>query len=493
MVTEETLKTHEMELESRIRNLVWTVSGDYTLKLNPDVERYAKEPDTVLYDTIRQGAFSCYFDREAYSLYLVKKVYSGAAEGELMMLAQLVTEEAVSKRLESERPGVKGFRRRAAEEILDHSFESLSKNETGRLKLEYLRGRREEDEGKSPSYSGKTREWMKLLKHASETADTMELIRVTDELYNKVVDPAFVKKHGDLASVLAVTIEELTEYSWKDFLSEELYEDGLETYLERVSLDMTNFTSKEAEEKKEKTAGSDTKKVVVVDEKALARMYQYIQRNYGKTWLSESEEKSRNYQLCRGIHSDCSLYYTEGVLKNPVGKYYQLSYAQKQKDKNLHAYYDQHRAVRQNISLLYQELKKAMLLQEDQSFADADHGILQPARMWKVGRSQNADLFRLEQRRNSLDFVVDILVDASGSQRPRQENVTLQTYILAETLSRLHIPFRVMSFCTFWDYTILHRMRDYDDPREKNSNILSISHPQTTATGLLSRRRGWIF
>ena len=34
MVTEETLKTHEMELESRIRNLVWTVSGDYTLKLN---------------------------------------------------------------------------------------------------------------------------------------------------------------------------------------------------------------------------------------------------------------------------------------------------------------------------------------------------------------------------------------------------------------------------------------------------------------------------
>ena len=57
MVTEETLKTHEMELESRIRNLVWTVSGDYTLKLNPDVERYAKEPDTVLYDTIRRVPF----------------------------------------------------------------------------------------------------------------------------------------------------------------------------------------------------------------------------------------------------------------------------------------------------------------------------------------------------------------------------------------------------------------------------------------------------
>ena len=107
-----------------------------------------------------------------------------------MMLAQLVTEEAVSKRLESERPGVKGFRRRAAEEILDHSFESLSKNETGRLKLEYLRGRREEDEGKSPLYSGKTREWMELLKHASETADTMELIRVTEGRRSRICEKA---------------------------------------------------------------------------------------------------------------------------------------------------------------------------------------------------------------------------------------------------------------------------------------------------------------
>ena len=120
-----------MELESRIRNLVWTVSGDYHAEAEPGRGAVCERAGygAVRYDP--QGAFSCYFDREAYSLYLVKKVYSGAAEGELMMLAQLVTEEAVSKRLESERPGVKGFRRRAAEEILDHSFESLSKNETG--------------------------------------------------------------------------------------------------------------------------------------------------------------------------------------------------------------------------------------------------------------------------------------------------------------------------------------------------------------------------
>ena len=73
-----------------------------------------------------------------------------------MMLAQLVTEEAVSKRLEERAPRCQGLfegeqRRRYS---WTTRLNTLSRNETGRLKLEYLRGRREEDEGKSPSIPG---------------------------------------------------------------------------------------------------------------------------------------------------------------------------------------------------------------------------------------------------------------------------------------------------------------------------------------------------
>ena len=28
----------ELELENRIKNLIWTVSGDYTLDVKPDIE-----------------------------------------------------------------------------------------------------------------------------------------------------------------------------------------------------------------------------------------------------------------------------------------------------------------------------------------------------------------------------------------------------------------------------------------------------------------------
>ena len=53
-----------------------------------------------------------------------------------------------------------------------------------------------------------------------------------------------------------------------------------------------------------------------------------------------------------------------------------------------------------------------------------------------------------------------------------------------------HIPFRVMSFCTFWDYTILHRMRDYDDPREKNSNIFEYITSSNNRDGLAVKAAG---
>ncbi len=79
---------NRMEIENRIRNLVWTVSGDYTLEIRPDVERFGREKYCALYDGIRQGAFAKWFDRETYQLYLVKKIYCHAMEAPLKMIAR---------------------------------------------------------------------------------------------------------------------------------------------------------------------------------------------------------------------------------------------------------------------------------------------------------------------------------------------------------------------------------------------------------------------
>lgn len=63
------------------------------------------------------------------------------------------------------------------------------------------------------------------------------------------------------------------------------------------------------------------------------------------------------------------------------------------------------------------------------------------------------------------------MIDASGSQRVRQEQVALQAYIIMQALSSVHIPHRVMSFCTFWDHTILQRYREYDEDASQRKDF----------------------
>ena len=64
------------------------------------------------------------------------------------------------------------------------------------------------------------------------------------------------------------------------------------------------------EEKKQKK-----RSITVLTPEELEKAYTYVELNYGKTYLTEAEEKRINYQMCRGIHGDCSLYFTEGILR----------------------------------------------------------------------------------------------------------------------------------------------------------------------------------
>lgn len=484
------MEEYELELENRIKNLMWTVSGNYSLDFKPDLAAFARSQYGALYDGIKQGAFARYFDREAFSMYLVKKLYCHAMEGPLLSIAQLCIEFAVSSRMIKEREGVEEIRRKACEDILEKEFHRLQENEAGRLKLAMLR---EILNGRGPAPIRQKR-WMNLLWNLEQTEDTMEVIRTADILYNEVVDPYFERQHGTLEQVLAVTLEDLAEFSWKEFLEEEALESTFETYLDKITEQMTNLdameSSKKEQDKEEQEQKKTDRRILVVDEKALERMYSYVERNYGRTFLTEAEEKRINYLMCRGIHSDCSLYFTRGILKEPVLRNYQYEYARKQKDKNLYEYYDNHRTVKNNIRILTEMLRKTLVMRDETEEVLSDRGKIVPARLWRIGRTNEARFFTRELYQDSSRFVVDILLDASGSQRSRQGQVAIQAYILSEALSNVGIPHRVMSFCTFWDYTILHEFRDYDAERKENSNIFEYVTSSNNRDGLAIKAVG---
>lgn len=546
------LQDYQLELENRIRNLLWTISGDYTQQMKPDVSLFLRSKDIALYDGIKQGALAKFFDKDFLGMYLVKKIFMGADEAALTFVSQLCIEEAIGERICEQRPGIWEMQRKACEDILDQEYETMpsATDKLGYLRVNLLRRRIDRGENtslkkKNPQADSRSEKksadsvenadvsngtitgnadvsngriagntdtsnetitnitenkqknrkykgiyhYIDLISSAAEVTDTMSLIRIIDTVYNEVAEPDFSKK-ATLEQVLAVTMEDLTEFDWHDYLSEEMYEDALESYMEQLTSNVAGMENVDVTREMEEERQSK-QKITVLPPEALEKAHTYVELNFGKTYLSELEEKRINQLMCRDIHSDCSLYFTEGILKSPVKRNYQYEYAKRLKNKNIWLYHDKHRIVKRNIALLTEMLKKSLVIKSENQEILSDRGMIVPSRLWRLGRSSDAQVFKRELKGDSSDFVVDVLIDASGSQMSRQGEVALQAYIISEALSNAELPHRVMSYCTFWDYTILHRFREYDDPRSANENIFNYVTSSNNRDGLAIRAAGY--
>lgn len=477
---------YSYEAENRIKNIMWTVSGDYRLSTKIDMKSYSRSVYISMYDAMKQGGFSKYFDSNELAMYLVKKIYYGGEEKPLAELAQLCVDAAVYKKIGKERPGIPEIRQKAFADLLEYSFGTMSSSLPGKIKIALLRGYLDDNWVSEKQIL----DAVEKIRSLEESTDTMDLIKVTDALYNTLIDRRFEKKHGDLEHVLSVTMEDLKEFSWQDFLEEELGEELLEEYLRKVNSQVISM--KEEEDQKQETENKNNKRrVVVITEEALKKMYSYMEHNYGVSYLSEMEQKRQNQRICRGAHADCSLYYTEGILRNPVKINAQYVNAQRGMEKNKLLFRNSRYMMKRSIEQLTDELKRSLYKRNENEQYHAYAGQIIPQKVWKIGRMDNPGrLFLKTVRHNTSEFVVDILMDASGSQRDRQSQVALQAYIISESLSNNRIPHRIMSFCSFWDYTVLHRFREYDDPRSENARLVEYVTSANNRDGLAIRAAG---
>ena len=471
---------NQYEIENRIQNLYWTVSGNYGENIKLDTVSFSRSPWVSLYDAVKQGAFSRYFDRNAFGLYLVKKLYYGADEQALTNVAQLAVDSAVYKKISAERKGVAEIRKKAFSDLLDYDFTRLASYYLGQIKICMMQ---QAVRGQTGHEQARMQQALDMLAGLRDTEDTMEIIRVTDAMYNWLVDPYFEKNHGDLEKVLAVTMEDLQEFNWKDYLEEEAAEEDLTQVLNQVNQAVTQTGEVPSEEEKKETR----MKRVLVDAEAAEKMYSYIELNYGRSYLSAGEQKRLNRSLCRGAHADCSLYFTDGILSNMVKRNYQSEYARRSKSENLRVYGHYTRVAKRNIEVLADTLRRALVARSERETVKSEYGSIVPSRLWKLGRSHDKKLFERVLKKDSSEFVVHVLIDASGSQRSRQSLVALQGYIISEALSSVQIPHRVMGFCTFWDYTVMQRYRDYDDPKEANKRIFEFHASSNNRDGLAIR------
>lgn len=469
---------YRYELENRMKNLLWTVSGDYELDVQLDLESFQRSRYISLYDAVKQGAFAKFFSKDDFGMYLVKKLYLGADEASLMSLAQMCVDQAVADRVIRERKGVATLRRKAFADILERDFPRLSRpgNVVGRLKIAMLQ------QGIDGSFTAekRVREQADELFSVRNAADTMDVIRQVDIFYNRLVEPDFEAQHGNLQQVLSVSAEDLKKFDWQDFLNEEAAEATLEEMMRQAN----SSVLPEEEEASERKARAGK---ILITEEAAQKMYSYIELNFGSSYMGELEQERLNRRICRGVHADCKLYFTDGIIHNCVRENNTYVLACRTREMNQRFYRQNQRVARHNVDALGDILKRALQARNEDEQIEASYGMILPRKLWKVGRSRDARLFTRQMKKHNSDFVVDVLIDASGSQRSRQHLIALQGYILSAALSKAGIPHRVLGFCTFWDYTVLRRFREYDEDREADWRLMEFTSSSNNRDGLALR------
>ena len=192
---------------------------------------------------------------------------------------------------------------------------------------------------------------------------------------------------------------------------------------------------------------------------------------YGKSIFREEQIAELEKALCTGNHLNCHLHITKGeAAQAHIRNGFEALQKEREADQIAH-----NRAVfRRNearnriaISRLVEKIQNSVLLYLQPYTVKADGGELDAGRVWRAATLDDTDVFRRLENSNAGDLSVDILLDASTSQKGRLESISGQAFCIAEALTRCMIPCRVMSFCSMTGYTILRIFRDY---RESGRN-----------------------
>lgn len=194
--------------------------------------------------------------------------------------------------------------------------------------------------------------------------------------------------------------------------------------------------------------------------------------------------------LCTGNHSNCHLLFTKGeVIKSKIQNAFEALQKEReaaQIEKNRKNFYSDLPRNMTVISNLTERIQNSVLLHLEPTEVRANSGKLNGGLVWRAAKLDDDKVFSKTEQGDKGNLSIDILLDASTSQKRRQELVSCQGYIIAESLSRCGIPCRVMSFCSMTGFTIMRIFREYEQ-WNKNDKIFDYVSNGCNRDGLAVR------
>ena len=220
-----------------------------------------------------------------------------------------------------------------------------------------------------------------------------------------------------------------------------------------------------------------------------AALRKYMRAYFGAPLYSQQELAGLEQELCVDEHRGCHLYYATGDDTHEKLKGYvaaQRRNALRQMELNRQAYEADATRHRTSIRRLTARIRNAMLAYLQPTPVRAASGALDAGRIWRGVYLDDDKVFTRILQSDPGELSVDILLDASSSQIDRQAVVAAQGDMIAESLTRCHIPVRVSSFCSLSGYTVVTRYRDYFET-DKNERIFNYFTTGCNRDGLAVR------
>lgn len=460
---------NEYEFDNRVNNLAWTVAGKYDEGIDISEKDYTSK-DASMYYAIIAGAMRKYIDWETVKKYLVNRMKSGYNKDILCTIIQIVLNDIVEKKVIEERPGVIDIRNKAYDDILK-SYSKIHKEDILKLlKYTYVLQRMD----RHPVMDRLVRKILREINNIDVHGDIMEILKKVDEIYLTYFQYILDSQNQNVEFVEDnIKNVEVDFDTFADFMLEELYDDQ---EVENIETEINNFTGGMlvdglGDEKEDINLESTPHRVLYVNEEMLNKIYKRVEYYYGKSYLNEGDRRKIESRNCRNVHEGCRLHFTDGVLRSHCENTFQLKYVTRQKDNNLFEFQYKMKVYRRQINKLRECFSRLLIEESSSDRLYSDCGTIYANKAWRIGRSSNNKIFYKDVDNGKGRYVIDILLDSSGSQTSKQFMVAIQAYILSAALTLAGIPNRVMGFQSFLDYTILKRFRDYNDNIKKCGDI----------------------
>lgn len=225
-----------------------------------------------------------------------------------------------------------------------------------------------------------------------------------------------------------------------------------ESALESLIDEKTKDALKEAKDAVEKDESSARRAELEADAR---KEVERIDSGRLKLWTKERETEI-NQRLCVGVHAGA------------VVRYYQTEKTRIERGLNSMSAFDL-KNLDASATQLASKIREAMRAAKDTNAYEGLSGKIQARKAYKPEITGDMRIFNKSEDIEEGGFVVDLVLDASGSQSSRVISIRRQTYIIAKAMVLAGIPCRVTQYNVEDVVSMIERLKDYDDTNVKDT------------------------